>query len=61
MQGGQLVERTAPRKRKMEVIDVKMNQIEFVRALKDVLEHQNMVGERINRFAQAERARRAGH
>ena len=29
--------------------------------LKDVLEHQNMVGERINRFAQAERARRAGH
>jgi len=61
MQSGQLAERAAPRKRKMEVIDMKMNEIELVGALKHVLKHQNVVGEGINRLAQPKRARRAGH
>jgi hypothetical protein len=36
-----------------------MSEIEFVRTLKNVLQHQNMMGERINRLALSKRARRA--
>src|SRR5262245_37998021 len=45
----------------MEVIDVKMNEIELLGALKHLLEHQDMVRKSIDRFAQPERAWRAGH
>src|SRR5437016_13293491 len=57
VQGGQMRKGSATRQREMKVVDMKMNNVELVKALKDFLQQDDMMGKGVYRLAQSQRAR----
>src|SRR5207237_7924008 len=44
VQGGHLRKRSATRQREVKIVDMEMNNVELVEALKDLLQHHDMMG-----------------
>src|SRR5882762_1962615 len=58
VQGGQVRKRSTTRQREMKVVDMEVNYVELVEALKDFLQQDDMMGKSVYCLAQSERARR---
>src|SRR6266446_10664615 len=57
VQCSQLRKRSATRKREVKIVDMEMNNVELVKALKDFLQQDDMMGKGVCRLAQSQRAR----
>src|SRR6478752_4012224 len=58
VQGGNVRKRSATREREVKIIDMEMNDVELVDALKDLLQQDDMMSKGVHGLAQSERARR---
>jgi hypothetical protein len=57
VQGGNVRKRSATRKREVKIVDMEMNDVELIEALKDLLQQDDMMGKGVYRLAQSERSR----
>src|SRR6267143_5554643 len=58
VQGGHVRKGSATRQREMKVVDMEMNDVELIEALKDLLQQEDMMGKGVDCLAQSQRARR---
>src|SRR6266404_9797880 len=58
VQGGNVRKRSATRQREVKIIDMEMNNVELVEALKNLLQKNDMMSKGVYCLAQSERARR---
>src|SRR4029079_1236437 len=58
VQCGNMRKRSATREREVKIVDMEMNDVELIEALKDLLQQDDMMGKGVHRLAQSERARR---
>src|SRR5437016_13386840 len=56
MQRGHLGKRNATRQREVKIVDMEMNNVELVEPLKDLFQHQDMMGKRVHGLAQSQRS-----
>src|SRR6059058_365161 len=57
VQGGHLRKRSATREREVKIVDMEMNDVELVKALKDLLQQDDMMGKGVYRLTQSQRPR----
>src|SRR6266480_4669128 len=55
VQGGNVRKRSATREREVKIVDMEMNDVELVKALKDLLQQDDMMGKGVYRLAQSQR------
>src|SRR6266480_1785118 len=55
VQGGHLRKGSATREREVKIVDMEMNDVELVEALKDLLQHDDMMRKGVYRLAQSQR------
>src|SRR6266403_5660036 len=58
VQGGNVRKRSATRQREVKIVDMEMNDVELIKALKDLLQQDDMMGKSVHRLAQSQRSRR---
>src|SRR5438552_1017542 len=54
VQGGHLRKRSATREREVKIVDMEMNNVELVEPLKDLFQHDDMMGKRVHALAHAQ-------
>src|SRR6266850_1471655 len=57
VQGGQMRKRSATRQREVKIVDMEMNDVELVEALKDLLQQDDMMGKGVHCLSQSQRSR----
>src|SRR6476619_1614353 len=58
VQCGNVRKRSATREREVKIVDMEMNDVELVEALKDLLQQDDMMGKGVHCLAQSQRSRR---
>src|SRR6266403_5630567 len=58
VQGGNVRKRSATRQREVKIVDMEMNDVELIEALKDLLQQDDMMGKGIHRLSQSQRSGR---